>query len=325
MQFISEDTIFNETAFTEFLLMHFSDERSLQILHFFVFLALYCTTVTGNLLVITTVALNHHLHTPMYFFLFNLALLDVGSISVTVPNSMANSLMNMQLISYSGCVAQVFFLPFFAASAFAILTVMAYDRYVAICNPLRYDVIMNHRACFEIASVAWISGLLHAAIHTCSTFVVPFCSNIVDQFFCEIPKLRKLYCSDPDLLEMKLLAFALIVTFGCFIFIIASYVQILMTVLRMPSVQGRQKAFSTCLPHLTVVSMFICTGVIEYLRPVHDSSSILDLVFAVMYSVVPPLMNPLIYSMRNKELTLALWKMLPLKYASKFLFFRLDP
>lgn len=194
---------------------------------------------------------------------------------------------------------------------------MAYDRYIAICNPLRYDAIMNCRAWFELAAIAWISGLIHSALHTGS--------NIVDQFFCEIPKLRQIFYSDPQLVELKLPAVALIVTFGCFLFIIVSYVEIFMSVLRMRSVQGRPKAFLTFLPHLTVVFLFIVMGVAEYVTAAPNLSSALDLVFTVMYAGVPPLMNPLIYSMRNKELTLALWNMISLKYTPKFSFFRFVP
>ncbi|XP_066486035.1 olfactory receptor 14A16-like [Tiliqua scincoides] len=317
VQLVITNNTDNTTSVTDFLLLEFSDVRELQYLQFFVFLVLYLATVTGNLLIIIAIVLDHHLHAPMYFFLMNLAMVDLGTISVTIPKSMVNSLLNSRLISYPGCVAQVFFLLFLIASDLALLTVMAHDRYVAICNPLQYEVIMNQAACMQMVAIAWASGLLYGVIHTSSTFANSFCSNVVDQFFCEIPQLLKLTCSDLYLVEVGVLAVSVIIVLGCFIFIIVTYVHIFTAVLTMPSVQGRQKAFSTCLPHLTVVSMLVFTGVFVYLRPASKSSPVLDLMFAVIYSVVPPLMNPLIYSMRNKEIKVALWKMLNPKHCCK--------
>ncbi|XP_005286796.1 olfactory receptor 14A16-like [Chrysemys picta bellii] len=308
----------NQTTMTEFLLLGFSDVPELQILHFVVFLLLYLTSLLGNLLIITAIALNHQLHTPMYFFLMNLSILDLGSISVTIPKSMANSLMNTRVISYSGCVAQVFLFLFFASADFAILTVMAYDRYVAICQPLHYETVMNRRACVQMAASAWISGILYSAVHTGNTFAISFCGgNVVDQFFCEIPQLLKLACSDSDLSEVGFLIFSVCLSSSCFVFIIVSYVQIFKAVLRIPSEQGRHKAFSTCIPHLIVVSLFICIGTFAYLKPTSNSASGLDLVLAVLYSVLPPMMNPIIYSMRNKELKGALSKLIGWRLFSK--------
>nr|XP_005310348.3 olfactory receptor 14A16-like [Chrysemys picta bellii] len=299
----------NQTAVTEFLLLGFSDVRELQILHFVVFLVLYLISLLGNILIITVIALDHHLHTPMYFFLMNLSILDVGSISVTIPKSMANSLMNARSISYSGCVAQIFLVIFFATTDFAILTVMAYDRYVAICQPLHYETVMNRRACVQMAASAWISGILYSALHTRNTFAMSFCGgNMVDQFFCEIPQLLKLACSDSYLIEVGFLIFSLCLDSSCFVFIIVSYVQIFKAVLRIPSEQGQYKAFSTCLPHLFVVSLLFCTAAFAYLKPTSSSTSDLNLMVAVLYSVLPPMMNPIIYSMRNKELKGALSK-----------------
>nr|XP_023961726.1 olfactory receptor 14A16-like [Chrysemys picta bellii] len=301
----------NQTAVTEFLLLGFSDIQELQILHFVVFLLLYLISLLGNLLIITAIALNHHLHTPMYFFLMNLSILDLGSISVTIPKSMANSLMNTRSISYSGCVAQVFLFAFFASADYAILTVMAYDRYVAICQPLHYETVMNKRACVQMAASAWISVILYSAVHTGNTFAISFCGvNVVDQFFCEIPQLLKLACFDSDLSEVGFLNFSLFLWLSCFVFIIVSYVQIFTTVVRIPSEQGRHKAFSTCLPHLIVVSLFLSTATFAYLKPISSSPSVQNLLVAVLYSVLPPMMNPIIYSMRNKELKGALSKLI---------------
>ncbi|KAM9119156.1 olfactory receptor 14A16-like [Pangshura tecta] len=308
----------NRTNITEFLLLGFSDIRELQILHFVVFLVIYLAAMMGNLLIIMVVALDHHLHSPMYFFLMNLSILDLGSISVTVPKSMANSLMNTRSISYSGCVAQVFFFIFFAVSDFALLTVMAYDRYVAICKPLHYETIMNRGACVQMAASAWISVILYSAVHTGNTFAISFCGgNMVDQFFCEVPQLLKLACYNSDHSEDRFLIFSVCLASSCFVFIIVSYVQIFTTVLRIPFEQGRHKAFSTCLPHLIVVSLFICTGTFAYLKPTSSSTSGLDLMVAVLYSVLPPMTNPIIYSMRNKELKGALSKLIGWRLFSK--------
>ncbi|XP_023970048.2 olfactory receptor 14A16-like [Chrysemys picta bellii] len=297
----------NRTTVTEFLLLGFSDVRELQILNFVVFLVIYLVVLVGNLMIFMAIAFDHHLHTPMYFFLMNLSILDVGSISVTVPKSMANSLTNTKSISYAGCVAQVFFLLFLLGADFSFLTIMAYDRYVAICQPLHYDTMMNSRACVQMAASAWITGILHSILHTRNTFALTFCGgNMVDQFFCEIPQLLKLSCSDAYLSGIGVLAFSACLLLGCFVFIIVSYVQIFKSVLRIPSEQGRHKAFSTCLPHLTVVSLVVFTGSFAYLKPTSSSPSALDLVVAVLYSVLPPTMNPIVYSLRNKEMRAAL-------------------
>ncbi|XP_034645910.1 olfactory receptor 14A16-like [Trachemys scripta elegans] len=297
----------NRTTVTEFLLLGFSDVRELQILHLVGFLVMYLAALVGNLLIFMAIAFDHHLHTPMYFFLMNLSILDLGSISVTVPKSMANSLMNTRSISYAGCVAQVFFFLFFVTADFSLLIVMAYDRYVAICQPLHYETIMNSRACVQMAAGAWISGILNSVLHTGNTFALTFCGgNIVDQFFCEIPQMLKLTCSDSYLSEAGVIAFTVCLVLGCFVFMIVSYVQLFKSVLRIPSEQGRQKTISTCLPHLTVVSLFVFFASFAHLKPTSSSPSALDLVAAVLYSVLPPIVNPIIYSMRNKEIKAAL-------------------
>ncbi|XP_071885580.1 olfactory receptor 14A16-like [Anas platyrhynchos] len=301
----------NSSFITEFLLLPFADTRELQLLHFALFLGIYLAALLGNGLILTTIACNHHLHTPMYFFLLNLALLDMGCISTTVPKAMANSLHDTRAISYAGCAAQVFLFPFLMSADLFLLTVMAYDRYVAICKPLHYGTLLGSRVCAQMAAAAWGSGFLYALLHTANTFSLPLCQgNAVDQFFCEITQILKISCSDSYLREVGLLAFSGILVLGCFVFIVLSYVQIFRAVLRIPSEQGRHKAFSTCLPHLVVVSLFFVTALFAYLKHPSISSPSLDLVVTVLYSVVPPALNPLIYSMRNKDLKTALWKLL---------------
>ncbi|XP_065509054.1 olfactory receptor 14J1-like [Caloenas nicobarica] len=300
----------NSSSITQFLLLAFTDTRELQLLHFWLFLGIYLAALLGNGLIITTIACDQHLHTPMYFFLLNLALLDLGSISITVPKSMANSLWDTGVISFAGCAAQVFFLCFLFGAEYSLLTIMSYDRYVAICKPLHYGTLLGSRACVHMAAAAWATGFLNALLHTANTFSLPLCKgNALHQFFCEIPQILKLSSSNSYLRELGLLLVSLLLVFGCFVFIVVSYVQIFRAVLRIPSEQGRHKAFATCLPHLAVVSLFVSTAMFSYLKPPSISSPWLDLVVSVLYSVVPPAMNPLIYSMRNQELKDALWKL----------------
>ncbi|NWX94501.1 O14AG protein, partial [Nothoprocta pentlandii] len=297
----------------EFLFLAFTDIRELQLLHFSLFLGIYLAALLVNGLIITAVAYDHHLHTPMYFFLFNLSCLDLGSISTTVPKAMASSLWNTGVISYSGCVAQTFLFTFFVSAEYSLLTVMAYDRFLAICKPLHYETLMDSRACVKMAAAAWGSSVLSAVLNTANVFSILFCQgNTLDQFFCELPQILKLSCPDSYMREVGILVISVSLAFGCFIFIVLSYVQIFIAVLRMPSKQGRHKAFSMCLPHLIVVSLFVSTGVFAYLKPPSISFPTLDLVLAVLYSVVPSALNPLIYSMRNKELRDALKKLVQL-------------
>ncbi|KAM6203526.1 olfactory receptor 14A16-like [Sarcoramphus papa] len=293
----------NSSSITEFHLLAFADTRELQLLHFWLLLGIYLAALLGNGLIITAVACDHHLHTPMYFFLLNLSLLDLGSISTILPKAMANSLWDTRSISYVGCAVQLFLFSFSLGAEYFLLTVMAHDRYVAICQPLHYGTLLGSRACVHMAAAAWGSAFLSAVLHTANTFSLPLChGNVLDQFFCEIPQVLKLSCSHSYLREVGLLVVTACLLFGCFVFIVLSYVQIFRAVLRIPSKQGRHKAFSTCLPHLAVVSLFGSTSFFAYLKPPSTSSQSLDLVMAVLYSVVPPIANPFIYSMRNKEI-----------------------
>ncbi|XP_066841163.1 olfactory receptor 14C36-like [Anser cygnoides] len=298
----------NSSSVSQFLLLAFADTRELQLLHFGLFLGIYLAALLGNGLILTAVVCDHRLHTPMYFFLLNLALLDLGCISTTLPKAMANVLWDTRAISYQGCAAQVFFFVFLVGAEYWFLTIMAYDRYVAICKPLHYGSLVGSRACAQMAAAAWGSGFLYSVLHTTSTFSLPLCQgNAVDQFFCEIPQILKLSCSDAYFREVGALVCSVSLAFGCFVFIVFSYVQIFRAVLSIPSKQGRHKAFSMCLPHLAVLSLFLSTVMFAYLKPPSISSPSLDLLVAVLYSVVPPALNPLIYSMRNQELKHALW------------------
>ncbi|NXA16731.1 O14J1 protein, partial [Sapayoa aenigma] len=301
----------NSSSITHFLLLAFADTQQLHLLHFCLFLGISLAALLGNGLIITAVACDHHLHTPMYFFLLNLSLTDLGSICTIVPKAMDNSLWDTRDISYTGCAAQVFLFVFFISAEFCLLTIMCYDRYMSICKPLHYGTLLGSRACAHMAAAAWATAILNALLHTANTFSLPLCQgNALGQFFCEIPHILKLSCSKSYIRELGLLVISACFCFGCFIFILLSYVQIFRAVLRLPSEQGRHKAFSTCLPHLVVVSLFLSTAIFTYLKPPSIYSPSLDLVVSVLYSVVPPALNPLIYSLRNQELRDSLWKLI---------------
>ncbi|XP_058716133.1 olfactory receptor 14J1-like [Poecile atricapillus] len=305
----------NSSSFSHFLLLALANTRQLQLLHFCLFLGISLAALLGNTLIISAIACGHHLHSPMFFFLLNLALTDLGCICTTVPKAMHNSLWDTRTISYSGCAAQVFLFVFFFSAEFSLLTIMCYDRYVSICKPLHYGTLLGSRACAHMAAAAWASGFLNALLHTANTFSLPLCQgNALGQFFCEIPHILKLSCSKSYLRELGLIAVGASLGFGCFVFIVFSYVQIFRAVLRIPSEQGQHKAFSTCLPHLAVLSLCVSTGIFANLRPPSISSPSLDLTVSVLYSVVPPALNPLIYSLRNQELKAALRKLMTLYF-----------
>ncbi|XP_064256954.1 olfactory receptor 14A16-like [Passer domesticus] len=301
----------NSSSISHFLLLALADTRQLQLLHFCLLLGISLAALLGNGLIISAVACGHHLHTPMFFFLLNLALSDLGSICTTVPKAMHNSLWDTRNISYTGCAAQIFLLIFFIGAEFSLLTIMCYDRYVSICKPLHYRTLLGSRACAHMAAAAWASAFLYSLLHTANTFSLPLCQgNALGQFFCEVPQILKLSCTHSYLRELGLLALGACLLFGCFVFIVFSYVQIFRAVLRIPSEHGRHKAFSTCLPHLAVLSLFIITSFLTYLKPPSISSPSLDLALSVLYSVVPPALNPLIYSLRNQELKAAVWRLM---------------
>ncbi|XP_053789527.1 olfactory receptor 14A16-like [Vidua chalybeata] len=301
----------NSSSISHFLLLALAETRQLQLLHFCLLLGISLAALLGNGLIISAVACGHHLHTPMFFFLLNLALSDLGSICTTVPKAMHNSLWDTSTISYKGCAAQVFLLIFFMGADFYLLTIMCYDRYVSICKPLHYGTLLSSRACAHMAAAAWASGFLNALMLTANSFSLPLChGNALGQFFCEIPQILKLSCSKSHLRELGLLVATASLSLCCFVFIVFSYVQIFRAVLRIPSEQGRHKAFSTCLPHLVVVSLFLSTVIFAHLKPPSISSPSLDLALSVLYSVVPPALNPLIYSLRNQELKAAVRRLM---------------
>ncbi|XP_007535172.2 olfactory receptor 14L1 [Erinaceus europaeus] len=297
----------NRTEVAKFLLMGFSDIWEIQIMHAILFLLVYLLALMGNLLIVTLTTLDVHLKTPMYFFLRNLSFLDFCYVSVTVSKSIVNSLTRATSISFIGCALQVFFFIDLASTEIAILTVMSYDRYVAICQPLHYEVIMNQGNCVRMMAMSWLSGTICGLMHVTATFSLPFCgSNRVNQFFCDIPQLLSLLDPNDIIIEIGVMVFITSLVIICFVSITLSYVYIFSTILRIPSKEGRSKTFSTCVPHLVVVTLFMISGSIAYVKPISSSPSVLDLFLSVFYTVVPPTLNPIIYSLRNKDMKAAL-------------------
>ncbi|KAI5178217.1 Olfactory Receptor 14A16 [Manis pentadactyla] len=298
----------NYTGVTEFLLLGFSEDQKIQILHGVLFLMAYLAALLGNGLFIALITWNPHLHTPMYFFLKNLSLIDLCYISVTVPKFAHNSLMNRNTISFLGCIFQVLFFVSFSAADIFILTVMSYDRYVAICHLLHYETIKNKGGCGWMVVVSYVSAGIFGAMHTAATFSVTFSSNKIHHFFCDIPQIILISDAKMNINEVAVTAFAIIISLTCFTSILYSSVHIFSAVSRISSLEGRSKAFSTCLPHLVVVTVFFSTAALSNLKPASELRTHLDSTLSVFYTVVPPSLNPIIYSLRNKDIKLTLGK-----------------
>uniref|UniRef100_A0A8C3SHV5 Olfactory receptor n=1 Tax=Chelydra serpentina TaxID=8475 RepID=A0A8C3SHV5_CHESE len=297
----------NHTTVKEFILVGFSNHPNLQVPLFLIFLGIYAITLTGNVLIILVTSVDPALHSPMYFFLRNLASLEICFNLVIVPKMLVNLLMENKAISFAGCAAQMYFFFFFGAAECCLLAAMAYDRYVAICNPLHYPDIMNRRACFQLAGASWFSGFPVATVQTTWIFSLPFCGpNQVNHFFCDSPPVLELACADTSLFEIEALTATVLFILFPFLLILVSYVRIITTILRMPSEEGRRKAFSTCSSHLVVVTLFYGTASSTYFRPKSSYSPDIKKLISLSYTVVTPMLNPIIYSLRNKEVKSAL-------------------
>ncbi|MBZ3887726.1 Olfactory receptor 14C36 [Sciurus carolinensis] len=299
---------------TEFILLGSPDGWNMTVLYFTIFTVTYLGTLLGNLLIVTVTTADQNLHTPMYFFLRNLSILDMCYISITVPNACVNSLTGNRVISVGGCATQIFLVIFCACVELLFLTIMAWDRYVAICQPLQYPIIMNPQFCVHMTLASLLSGLVYAGVHTGNTFQLSFCqSNVVHQFFCDVPSLLRLSCSDTRNNMVLLLMSFIIVGGGCFGLIIMSYIHIFSTVLKSPT-RASVKAFSTCTPHILVVSIFLSSSTGVYLRPSATSDTLQDMVLSAFYTMVPPLLNPLIYSLRNKQVMEAMGRVMGIQF-----------
>ncbi|XP_071067035.1 olfactory receptor 14I1-like [Dasypus novemcinctus] len=300
----------NLTIITEFILMDISSSWELQALQSVLFLVIYLGAVTGNLLTITVIMTDPCLHSPMYFFIINLSLIDLCCISVTVPEFLVNSLAGNKSISLTACVAQVFLFIFLSTTHYVFLLVMSYDRYVAICHPLHYELTITSHMCTQAAGGSWVSGLVFSAIHTGTMFRLPFTgSNMIYQYFCDLPQILRIASSDVQYSEFVVLVVSICISIICSAFLFLSYINIFSMVLSMHSVEARNKALSTCNPQLAVLLTFIISGFIAILSPIADKASLSSLLTGMIYTMVPPFINPLIYSLRNREINAALGRM----------------
>uniref|UniRef100_A0A8C6FKD2 Olfactory receptor n=1 Tax=Moschus moschiferus TaxID=68415 RepID=A0A8C6FKD2_MOSMO len=297
----------NQTIISEFLLLGLPIEPEHQDLFYTLFLAMYVTTILGNLLIMFLIRLDPHLHTPMYFFLSNLSFSDLCFSSVTMPKLLQDMQSQDPFISYAGCLTQMYFFLFFADLESFLLVAMAYDRYVAICFPLRYTAIMSPRLCLSLLALSWVLTTFHAMLHTLLMARLHFCEdNVIAHFFCDMSALLKLSCSDTRVNELVIFIMGGLILVIPFLVIITSYAQIVSSILKVPSARGIRKAFSTCGSHLTVVSLFYGTVIGLYLCPSANNSTVKETVMAMMYTVVTPMLNPFIYSLRNRDMKGAL-------------------
>ncbi|KAG8449930.1 hypothetical protein GDO86_016563 [Hymenochirus boettgeri] len=294
-----------------FILLGLADMQLLQALCALIFIIIYVLTLSGNSLLIMVVSINSQLQTPMYFFLINLSIIDIGFSSSIVPKLVIITLAQDKSVSPLECAVQIFFSLGFGGTECIILAMMAYDRFIAICKPLHYSRIMNKGVCIYMAAGSWIFAFISSAVHVVFTFQLPFCkSHEVDHFFCEIPPLLRLSCQDPWMNEVALYISAGIIAMCSFMLTLISYIHIISTILSIRSTDGRRKAFSTCTSHLTVISIYYSTILFMYLRPHSTYYSKMDKTISIIYTVVTPMLNPIIYSMRNKDVKIAVKKKL---------------
>ncbi|XP_032281390.1 olfactory receptor 1F1-like [Phoca vitulina] len=301
----------NQSSVSEFLLLGLSRQPQQQQLLFVLFLSMYLATVLGNLHILLAIGVDSRLHIPMYFFLSNLSFVDICFSSTTVPKMLANYILGTQTISFSGCLTQMYFVFMFVDMDNFLLAVMAYDRFVAICLPLHYSTKMTHQLCALLVAGSWVIANLNVLLHTLLMARLSFCAdNAIPHFFCDVTPLLKLSCSNTHLNEVMILTEGSLIMITPFICILASYIHITCAVLRVPSTKGKWKAFSTCGSHLAMVSLFYGTIIAVYFNPLSSHSSEKDITATVMYTVVTPMLNPFIYSLRNRDLKKALQKMM---------------
>lgn len=300
----------NVSSVTEFILLGLTQQPELQLPLFYIFLGTYVVTMVGNVGLVILIGLNPHLHTPMYYFLFNLSFVDLCYSSVITPK-MLMTFVNRNIISYAECMAQLYFFSFFVIDECFILTSMAYDRYVAICKPLLYKVSMSHQVCLMLTVGAYVMGLVGAVAHTGCMLRLSFCDgNIINHYMCDIPPLLQLSCTSTYINELVVFIVVGISLIVPSLTISISYTLILSSVLRIRSTEGRSKAFSTCSSHITVVSLFFGSSAFMYLKPFPAGSLDEEKVSTVFYTIVGPMMNSFIYSLRNKDIQIALSKTL---------------
>ncbi|XP_006039163.1 olfactory receptor 2T27-like [Alligator sinensis] len=299
----------NETYSVDFVLLGFLSRTSVHMFPMALILLAFIAALSGNALLILLIQVDSSLHIPMYFFLRQLAFMDICQTLIIVPKMLADFLIPGNPISPAGCGAQIFLVLTMGVSECLLLTVMAYDRYIAICNPLQYPILMSRNICFVLSAGVWMGASVNALFHTVFTLSLPYCgSKEIDQFFCEIPALLKLSCSDTSRYEALVFVSSVVVLLIPFSLILATYACILSRVMSMKSTKGQQKALATCSSHLTVVVMFYGAAIFMYLRPSSYHSPEQDKIVSLFYTIVPPVLNPLIYSLRNRDVLHALRK-----------------
>ncbi|XP_049731219.1 olfactory receptor 7C1-like [Elephas maximus indicus] len=308
----------NQTYVSEFLLLGFSAKLEIQLILFGLFLSIYLVTFTGNLLIILAVSADSQLHTPMYFFLSNLSFADICFTSTTIPKMLVNIKMQSKSILYEGCLTQIFFFIVFGCLDNLLLTVMAYDRFVAICHPLNYTVIMNPRLCGQLILGSWCLSVMGSMLEILPVLKLSFCTHIeIPHFFCDLPEVLKLTCSDTLINNIVVYLVTGFLAFIPFTGILFSYSQIASSIWRISSAGGKYKAFSTCGSHLSVVSLFYGTGLGVYLSSAATPTSRTSLMASVMYTVITPMLNPFIYSLRNRDVKGVLGRLLGRAAASQ--------
>ncbi|XP_004427795.1 PREDICTED: olfactory receptor 12-like [Ceratotherium simum simum] len=296
--------------FQEFVLEGFEGGLETQVLLFAVFLAMYLLTVLGNLTMIVIITLDASLHSPMYFFLKNLSFLDLCYSSVIAPNALANFFSSSKVITFEGCATQIFFFSLLVTTEGFLLGVMAYDRFIAICSPLHYPIMMCPSACARLVLGAYCGGCLNSIVQTSFTFSLPFCSsNHIDHFFCDVPPLLRLACANTALNELIMFGICGLIIVSVTFVVLVSYGYIAVTIVRMRSAAGRHKVFSTCGSHMTAVTLFVGTVFVMYAQPGAIESMEQGKVVSVFYTLVIPMLNPIIYSLRNKDVKEALWRL----------------
>nr|XP_025044999.1 olfactory receptor 5G3-like [Pelodiscus sinensis] len=299
----------NQTIITEFILLGFGDGPELQPLLFLLFLLIYVATMGGNLLIIELVVADLHLHTPMYFLLGNLSFLEICYTSAILPRLLASLLTGDRAVSVKGCIVQSYLFGIISAAECLLLTAMFYDRYVAICHPLRYSALMTSRVCGQLVVWSWIIAFLLCTIVYTFFFHLQFCdSKEIDHFFCDILPMIKVACVDTQTVQLVTFIISAIGTLVPFLLTLTSYICIITTILRIPSRTGRQKAFSTCSSHLTVVTIYYGTLIAVYVVPTANTPKVLHKILSVFYTVLNPMINPFIYCLRNKEVHQSLRK-----------------
>ncbi|KAM5225909.1 olfactory receptor 10AG1-like [Hipposideros larvatus] len=301
----------NVSTVMQFVLLGFSDLPQLQGLLFVLFSIVYMIILIGNSLIIIITRLDVALQKPMYFFLANFSLLEICYVSVTLPRILVDIWTQDRSISMLDCATQMCFFLMLGNTECFLLAVMAYDRYVAICNPLHYPLVMNHKMCIQLAVGSWVSGIPVEIGLTCQIFSLHFCDcNQINHFFCDMPPILKLACGDTSIHEVLVYVVTMLVVAVPFVLILASYSKIIFTILRLPTARGQAKVFSTCSSHLLVVLLFFGSATITYLRPKSSHSAGMDKLLSLFYTIVTPMFNPMIYSLRNKEVIAALRKLL---------------